>query len=100
MILHTRLIRFSVCNNPSQLLHVYPTLLSQNSLISLSLFLSLSLTHTQNAPPPVPSSQTHHAATSKAKHGHASGGVAQATKGVASMSVGDKSQHYKVKCHM
>lgn len=61
----------------------------------LSLLLSLSPPlSSQNAPPPVPSSHTHQAAVKKP-----SPSVSQATHGVASMSVTDKTQQYKVNLH-
>ena len=58
---------------------------------------SYHLSPPQNAPPPVPSTHTHHAATATQGRGH--GGVAQASHGVASMSIGD-TQKYNVRGHV
>ena len=71
-------------------------------ILSLSLFFPLppSLS-SQNAPPPVPSSHTHDAVITRSAPQRPAPpsfkGVSQAAYGVASMSVTDKTQQYKVK---
>ena len=68
--------------------------------LSICIYLSHSPPPSQNAPPPVPSSHTHEAAITRPAPQRpappSSKGVSQAAHGMASMSITDKTQQYKV----